>query len=150
MTSSSSSQTDSRPFITPSNSILPHRRQEGLLVLRRLSQHPNFTVGHHRNSMNGGRKPRSGLPPPTPPPPIEKKQRWFSHVWKGLVRAVMHRFALMSAWRTALGPRGRISKRRSRTSSSQETTRNGQGPNSCIFNKDPTREYTISLPISRP
>ena len=136
MTSSSSSQTDSRPFTTPCSSTSPHRLQEGLLVLKRLSQHPNITTGRHRSFTNGGQRPRFGLPPPMPPPPIKRRQQWFSHVWKGLVRAVMHKFASMSAWRPTLGLRGQISKRRSRN---QEWARSQllhlrQGPRQRIDN----------------
>ena len=138
MTSSFNLPTGSRPSITPSNSILPCRQEEGLLNLRKLSQHLNFMMGCHRSFTSGGQRPRSGSPPPTPPPPIEKRQWRYSRIWKGLVQVVMHRFALMSAWRPTLGPHGQIFKQRSRISSSQGTTRSGQGPNSCIFNRAPT------------
>ena len=60
MISSSSSQTDSRPFTTPCSNTSPHRQQEGPLVLRKLSWHPNFMTGRHKGFTNGDRRPRSG------------------------------------------------------------------------------------------
>ena len=87
----------SRPFTIPCNNTSLRRQEEGPLVLRRLSRRPNFTMGCHRSFMNGGRRPRSGLRPPTPPPPTERRQWQYSRIWRGLMQAVMHMFASMSA-----------------------------------------------------
>ena len=144
MTSSSNSLMASRPSTTPCNNISLRRQEEGPLVLRKLSRCPNFTMGCHRSFTNGGRRPRSGLRPSTPPPLTEKRQQRYSHAWKGLVQAVMHRFASMSAWRPTLGPHGQNSRPRSRASSCPEITRSGQGPNSCVFVRVPARGSTTS------
>ena len=139
MTSSFNSPMGSRPSITPCNNISLCRQEEGPLILRKLSRRLNFMMGHHKSFMNGGWRQRFGLPPPMPPPPIERRQRQYSRIWKGLMQAIMHRFASMSAWRPTLGPHGQISKWRSRISSSRGTTRSGQGPNSCVFDRAPAR-----------
>ena len=144
MTSSFNSPMGSRPSTIPCNNTLLHRQEEGPLVLRKLSWHPNFTTGRHRSFTSGDQRPRSGLRPPTPPPPTEKRQRRSSCIWKGLVQAVMHRFASMSAWRPMPGLCGQISRLRSRVSSCPETTGSGQGPNSCVFIRVPTRGSTTS------
>ena len=135
MTSSSNLPMDSRPSIIPCNNTSQRRQERGPLVLRKLSQCPNFTTGCHKGFTSGGQRPRSGSQPPMLQPPTERRQRQYSHVWKGLVQAIMHRFTLMSAWRPTFGPHGQIFKWRLKTSS-WGTTRSGQGPNSCIFAKD--------------
>ena len=140
MTSSSNSLMGSRPSTIPCNNISLCRQEEGLLILRRLSRRPNFMTGRHKSFTNGGQRPRSGSRPPMPPPPTEKRQQWYSHAWKGLMQAIMHRFASMSAWRPMLGPHGQNSRLRSRVSSCLETTRSGQGPNSCIFIRVPPED----------
>ena len=105
----------------------------GPLSLKKIIVSPETYNGSPQKFHKWWSKSRSRSTPPMPPPPISRRWWLFTCIWRGLMQAILHKFASMSAWQMTCVQPGQHSRQRLRGSSCPEKTESGQGPNSCIF-----------------